>query len=73
MKSTLSTLGIILIIIGILALGYQGITYTKQEDIAQIGDIKITEEKQKTLYFPPILGGLTLVAGIVLVVVGRKK
>lgn len=73
MKSLTSIIGIILIIVGILALAYQGITYTQQEKIAQIGDLKITADTQKTVYFPPILGGLSIVAGIVLVLVGRKK
>lgn len=73
MKSILSILGILFIIAGILTLGYQSFSYTKQEKIAQIGDIKLTADTQKTVYFPPLLGGLSIVAGIVLVIVGRKK
>ncbi len=73
MKSITSIVGILLIIIGILTLTYQGFTYTKQEKIAQFGDLKVTADTQKTVYFPPILGGLSIVAGIVLVVVGRKN
>lgn len=72
MKSSTSILGIILIIIGIFTLTYQGVSYTKQEKIAQIGDVKITADTKKTVYFPPILGGLSLLGGIVLVIVGRK-
>lgn len=72
MKSTISIVGIILIVVGIFTLAYQGITYTQQEKIMQIGDLKVTADTQKTVYFPPILGGLALVAGVVLVVVGRK-
>ena len=72
MKSITSVLGILLIVIGILALAYQGFTYTKQENIAQLGDIKITADTKKTVYFPPMLGGLSVVAGIVLVIVGRR-
>lgn len=72
MKS-ITIVGILFIVLGILVLGYQGFTYTKQENVAQIGDIKITAETQKTVNLPPYLGGLFTVAGIVLVVVGRKK
>jgi uncharacterized membrane protein HdeD (DUF308 family) len=72
MRSFTTLLGIILIILGVLALGYQGFTYNKQEKVAQIGDVKITADKEKTIYFPPILGGAALLAGIVLVVVGRR-
>lgn len=73
MKSTVSIVGIFFIIVGIFTLAYQGFTYTKQEKIAQIGDIKITADTEKRVHFPPILGGISLVAGIVLVIVGRKK
>jgi uncharacterized membrane protein len=73
MKSTLSIVGIILILLGIATLTYQGVTYTQREKVAQIGNIQVTADTQKTVYFPPMLGGLSLVAGIVLVVVGRKN
>lgn len=73
MKSTTGIIGIILIILGIGALAYQGITYTQHEKIAQIGDLQVTADTQKTVYFPPLLGGLSLVAGIILVVVSRRN
>lgn len=73
MKSTTGIIGIILIILGIGTLAYQGVTYTQREKIAQIGDIQVTADTQKTIYFPPLLGGLSLVAGIVLVVISRKN
>lgn len=72
MKSITVVIGILLIIFGITTLAYQGITYTQRENIAQIGDLKVTADTQKTVYFPPLLGGLSLVAGIVLILVGRK-
>ena len=73
MKSITSIVGIILIIFGVITLGYQGFTYTQRQQVAQIGELKITADTEKTVYFPPLLGGLALVAGIVLVVVGRRK
>jgi uncharacterized membrane protein len=73
MKSIMAVIGIILIILGIATLAYQGVTYTQREKIAQIGDVQVTANTQKTVYFPPLLGGLFLVAGIVLVVVSRNK
>lgn len=65
-------MGILLIIVGILVFTYQGFTYTQHEKVAQFGDLKVTADTQKTVYFPPILGGLFFVGGIVLVIVGRK-
>lgn len=68
-----TVLAIILIAIGILALAYQGITYTTQEKVLDLGPIQMTAEKRKTLPLPPIVGVVTLVGGIVLLVRGRKK
>ena len=72
MKTT-SLIGIILIVIGIVALAYQGITYTTREKVVDIGSIQVTADKTKTFPLPPIVGGLALVGGIVLLVMGSKK
>jgi hypothetical protein len=64
---------IVLIAIGIVAFGYQGITYTTKENVVDIGPLKIDAEKTKTFPLPPIVGAISLVGGIVLLVVGRKK
>ncbi|HSW93406.1 MAG TPA: hypothetical protein VLJ15_03520 [Gammaproteobacteria bacterium] len=73
MKSIVTLLGILLIVGGIAALGWQGFTYTKQEPVAQIGDVKLIADTQKTVYFPPWLSGISVLAGVVLVIVGRKS
>lgn len=65
--------GIVLIVLGVLALAYQGITYTTREKIVDLGPLKASVDKQKTIPLPPILGGVALVAGIVLLVVGNKR
>ena len=65
--------GIILIAIGIIALAYGGFTYTKREKVVDIGPIQATAEKQHTVPFPPILGGICLVGGILLLVVGSRQ
>jgi hypothetical protein len=66
-------LGIILIILGVLALAYQGITYTTREKVVDLGPLKITADKEKSIPLPPILGTLALAGGIVLVFVGVRK
>jgi hypothetical protein len=65
--------GIILIVIGIVALAYQGITYTTREKVIDLGPIQMTAGKTKTLPLPPIVGGIAIVGGIVLLVVGSRK
>ena len=72
MKIT-TLLAIILIALGVIALGYQGITYTTKEKVIDIGPLKVTEEKTKTLPLPPVAGAIALVGGIVLLVVGSRK
>jgi hypothetical protein len=66
-------IGIILIVIGIIALVYGGITYTKREKVLDIGPIQATAEKQHTIPFPPVLGAICLAGGVVLVIVGNRQ
>jgi hypothetical protein len=70
---TTTLLAIILIAIGIVAFGYQGITYTTKETVVDIGPLKIDAEKTKTFPLPPIVGAISLVGGIALLVMGRKN
>lgn len=69
----LRIVGIILIVLGIVALVFQGISYTKREKVIDIGPIHATAEEKKTIPLPPVLGGIALVGGIVLLVASRKK
>lgn len=70
---TYTLIGIILIVIGIIAFAYQGITYTTREKVVDLGPIHMTAEKTRTLPLPPIVGAIALVGGIVLLVMGKKK
>jgi uncharacterized membrane protein len=71
MRHVISLVGILLIIIGIVTLAYRGFTYTEQQKVAQIGSVQITANEEKSVYFPPLLGGLSLAAGIILVIASR--
>jgi hypothetical protein len=66
-------IGIILIVIGIIALAYGGFTYTKREKVIDAGPLQVSADKEKTVPFPPILGGICLAGGIVLVIVGSRR
>jgi len=66
-------LGIALIILGVVAFAYQGITYTTQEEVLDIGSLKATVEKDKTIPLPPIIGAAALIGGIVLLLGARKS
>jgi uncharacterized membrane protein len=70
--TTTSIAGILLILLGVVALMYQGITYTKTEKLLDIGPIHATTETQKTIPLPPVVGGLALVGGIAVLVLGGR-
>jgi len=70
---TQSILAAILIAIGIIAFAYQGISYTTTEKAVDLGPIQISAEKTHTLPLPPIVGGLALVGGILLLLKGGNK
>jgi hypothetical protein len=65
--------GIILIALGVIALVYQGITYTSRETVLDIGPVHATADRQKTLPLPPVLGAAAVAGGVVLLVVGSRK
>jgi hypothetical protein len=66
-------IGIILIVFGIVALAYQGITYTTREKVLDIGPIEATAEKEKTIPLSPVVGGLALASGVILVAAAARK
>jgi len=70
---TPALIGVILIVLGIAALAYKGISYTKKETILNIGPIHAEAERQHTIPLPPIIGVAAVVGGIVLLVAGSRK
>jgi hypothetical protein len=72
MKTT-SLAGIVLIVLGIIGLIYQGVSYTKRKDVLDVGPIHATKDTHETIPIPPIVGGIALVGGIVLLVAGAKS
>ncbi len=72
MKNTV-LIGIFLIVLGLVALTYQGITYTKREKVLEIGPITATTEKKETVPLSPILGILALAGGVALVISGSRR
>jgi hypothetical protein len=68
-----TVLGIILVVIGIISFAYQGINYTTNKRVVDVGPVHATKEEHHTIPLPPILGGIALVGGIVLVIAGTKS
>jgi uncharacterized membrane protein len=66
------TIGVVLIIIGAIMIIRTSFTYTKKEKIVDAGPIQISADRQKTVNWPPYLGGILLVGGIVIIAIGKK-
>lgn len=71
--NTAQIVGIVLIIIGVLALIFEGVEYTTEETILDVGPIEATAERTREVPLPAILGAISLVGGIVLVAVGSRQ
>jgi uncharacterized membrane protein len=65
-------IGIALIILGAIMIIWTGFTYTKKEKIIDAGPIQISADRQKTVNWPPYLGGILLIGGIVVVATSKK-
>jgi hypothetical protein len=72
MKST-AMVGVFLVLLGVAALVYQGITYTTRETVLDVGPIHATKDTTKTIPLPPVLGGMSLLGGVLLIVLGAKR
>jgi hypothetical protein len=69
----ISMVGILLVILGALALAYQGITYTHREKIIDLGPIHASADERKTIPLPPIVGAIALAAGVTLLIMGGRQ
>ncbi len=67
------TIGIIMIVLGVVLFIWTGFTYTKTEKIIDAGPIQVSADREKTVNWPPYAGGVMLVAGIVILLVSKKE
>jgi len=66
-------IGIILIVIGVIGFGFGGIHWTTEKKDAQLGPLEVKHSERQGIAFPPVLSGLCVAGGIVLVIVGSRK
>lgn len=64
---------ILLIVLGVVSLAYQGITYTTREKVIDLGPIEATAKREKTIPLPPIVGAVSLIGGVALLALGKKN
>lgn len=65
--------GIILIVVGVLALAYQGFTYSAPHKDAQIGSLEIQHNEEHAVYLPPVVGVICLAAGGLILLLGSRR
>lgn len=61
-------LGVVLVVLGILALAYGGISWTRKDKVIDAGPIEVTADKKESVPLPPLAGGLLLIGGLALIV-----
>ncbi len=66
-------IGFVLVVLGVLALVYGGVSYNRQRTIIDVGPFKATATEQKNIPLSPIVGGIALLGGVLLLVVPRKR
>ena len=66
-------MGFVLIVIGVIMIAYNGFNFATSEKVVDLGPVKISKEVDHPIQWSPILGGVILVGGIVIVVLGRKS
>lgn len=67
------TIGIVLIVLGVVLLVWTGFTYTKKEKIIDAGPIQVSADREKSVNWPPYAGALVLVVGAVMFITGKKN
>ena len=67
-----SIVGVLLIVLGVAALVYQGVTYTSRETVIDIGPIQATANRERTLPLPPLVGIAAVAGGVALLVAGLR-
>ena len=69
----MKTTGIVLVIIGIVMMAYTGFNYITKEKVVDIGPIEINKEKNHSVQWPPIIGLVLTIGGIIIIVTDKKK
>jgi uncharacterized membrane protein YidH (DUF202 family) len=69
----LKVVGLVLIVLGVVALIYGGISYTREETVLDVGPIEARTRTRETIPLPPVLGAIALVGGIALMIAGARR
>ncbi|AZG09461.1 hypothetical protein EGT29_17250 [Pigmentiphaga sp. H8] len=65
--------GLLLIVLGVVALGYKGFSYTSEETLLKVGPVEATADTRKTVPIPTWAGVAAIVVGAAVIVLGRRR
>lgn len=71
--NTRQIVGILLVVVGLVSLVWGGISWTREETVLDLGPLQATTRQRESIPMPPIIGGLLLAGGVVLLLTGKKK
>ena len=69
----MKVIAVLLIVLGLVALAYGGITMTTRDKVLDLGPVEVTQEEKHRLPLPPVVGGIAVAAGIIMLVAGARK
>ena len=69
----MKTVGIVLVVLGVLALVYGGFTYNKNRTVLEVGSMSVTATEHKSIQVPAVVGVVALIGGVALLVVGKRR
>jgi uncharacterized membrane protein HdeD (DUF308 family) len=70
---SITVVGVLLVVLGLVALAYQSITYTSRETVIDIGPVHATADRERTFPLPPVLGVAAVAGGVMLLIAGVRK
>ena len=72
-RTPLIAIGVVLVLLGAAALIWKSVSYTQRETLVDVGPVNVTADTRKSVPLSPILGGVVLAGGVVLIVLGARK
>ena len=72
-EADMKIVGILLIVLGVIALAYGGISYTREETVLDVGPIEANARTRETIPLPPVLGALALIGGVALMIADSRR
>jgi uncharacterized membrane protein YidH (DUF202 family) len=69
----MKTIGIVLVVLGLLALVYGGISYNRSRTVLKMGSMSVTATEHKSVPVPAVVGVVVLIGGVALVMAGNRR